>query len=280
MRTLLELLARYSHWLLFVVLEVVSLVLLFQFNHYQRSVWLTTANTAVGHINAMEQEVLHYISLGTINEALTRRNLILEQELEGLQWELRALTHDSTYTERLHARQMRGHDLLPAHIVTNSVTHRDNYITIDRGTADGIEAEMGVVSGTGIVGIVYMTSNHYAVVMPLLNSHSHISCRLRGSSYFGYLNWDGRHPLYATLDDLPRHARIAVGDVVETSGFSSVFPAGIFVGKVVAIEDSDDGLGYKLRVHLGTDLSRLRDVCVVRHTFHDELWQLEQQVQP
>ena len=119
---------------------------------------------------------------------------------------------------------------------------------------------------------------HYAIVLPLLNSRSRISCRLRGTSFFGYLKWDGRHPLYAYLDDLPRHARLKVGDIVETSGFSSVFPAGIFVGKVEAIDDSEDGLSYKLRVHLGTDFARLHDVCVVKQQFHDELQELEQRI--
>ena len=278
MRALFEFLAKYNYWLLFIVLEVASLVLLFQFNRYQRSVWLTTANAVVGQLDAWEQNALRYITLGEVNQELTQRNLILEQNLEELRWRLQAITHDSTATERLQAQRMQDIEMIPARIVTNSVLLRDNFITIQAGSADGVKAEMGVVCGTGIVGIVYMTSPHYAIVLPLLNSRSRISCRLRGTSFFGYLKWDGRHPLYAYLDDLPRHARLKVGDIVETSGFSSVFPAGIFVGKVEAIDDSEDGLSYKLRVHLGTDFARLHDVCVVKQQFHDELQELEQRI--
>lgn len=276
MRALLDFLTKYHHWLLLILLEGLSLVLLFQFNHYHNSVWMTTANAVVGHATAWEQEALRYIHLGEVNEALTRRNLILEQNNEVLTRQLHALTHDSTWTERKQAERLRDVQLLPAKVITNSVLHRNNFITIDRGEADGVAPEMGVVCGTGIVGIIFMTSEHYAIVQPLLNSHSRISCRLRGSEYFGYLRWEGGSPLVATLDDIPRHARFRVGDIVETSGFSSVFPSGIFVGKVAAIENSDDGLSYKLQIQLGTDFSRLQDVSVVRQRFQSELRSLEQ----
>ncbi len=276
MKTLLDFLAKYYHWLVFFILEVVSFVLLFQFNHYQNSVWLTTANAVVGRIDLWERSVLNYLTLGQVNEQLMRRNLLLQQNNDELQRRLAELTHDSTQTERLLAERLQGVRLLPAKVVTNSVMRRDNYITISAGEADGVEPEMGVVSGTGIVGIVYMTSRHYSIVMPLLNQHSRISCRLRDSQYFGYLRWEGDNPLHAVLDDIPRHARFKVGDIVETSGFSSIFPPGIFVGRVRAISNSDDGLSYKLKVLLGTDFSRLQDVCVVAQEFQTEVSELEQ----
>lgn len=276
MKTLLDFLAKYYHWLVFFILEVVSFVLLFQFNHYQNSVWLTTANAVVGRIDLWERRVLNYLTLGQVNEQLMRRNLLLQQNNDELQRRLAELTHDSTQTERLLAERLQGVRLLPAKVVTNSVMRRDNYITISAGEADGVEPEMGVVSGTGIVGIVYMTSRHYSIVMPLLNQHSRISCRLRDSQYFGYLRWEGDNPLHAVLDDIPRHARFKVGDIVETSGFSSIFPPGIFVGRVRAISNSDDGLSYKLKVLLGTDFSRLQDVCVVAQEFQTEVSELEQ----
>lgn len=276
MKTLLDFLAKYYHWLVFFILEVVSFVLLFQFNHYQNSVWLTTANAVVGRIDLWERSVLNYLTLGQVNEQLMRRNLLLQQNNDELQRRLAELTHDSTQTERLLTERLQGVRLLPAKVVTNSVMRRDNYITISAGEADGVEPEMGVVSGTGIVGIVYMTSRHYSIVMPLLNQHSRISCRLRDSQYFGYLRWEGDNPLHAVLDDIPRHARFKVGDIVETSGFSSIFPPGIFVGRVRAISNSDDGLSYKLKVLLGTDFSRLQDVCVVAQEFQTEVSELEQ----
>lgn len=276
MRALLDFLVKYYHWLIFIALEGISLVLLFQFNHYQNSVWLTTANTVVGRINDWEQQALRYMTLGEVNEALTQRNLLLEQNNLALAQHINELSHDSTRSERLQADRLEGIKLIPARITTNSVMRRDNLMTINVGEADGVLPEMGVVSGTGIVGIVFMTSPHYSIVLPLLNSRSNISCRLRGTKYFGSLKWDGVHPLYAILDDIPRHARFKIGDIVETSGFSSVFPAGLFVGKVKTIENSDDGLSYKLRVQLSIDFARLQDVCVVAQKFQAEIKDLEQ----
>lgn len=277
MRALLEFIAKYYHWMLFVVLEGVSLVLLFQFNRYQHSLWLTAVTETVSQAHEAEAKALRYLTLGKVNEQLTRRNNILEYNLAEALREIETLSHDSTGTERLQADRMEGIELIPAKVVTNSVMRRNNLITISAGAADGVREEMGVVCGTGLVGIVLLTSEHFSIVLPLLNNRSHISCRLRGSEFFGHLTWDGINPLYAQLDDIPRHARFNIGDIVETSGFSSVFPPGIFVGKVEAIGNSDDGLSYKLRVHLATDFATLQDVSVVAQQFQPEVRELEQQ---
>lgn len=278
MKALLEFFSRYNHWILFVVLEGLSLMMLFQFNHYHASVWATTANVVVGKVDEWEQEALKFITLSQANQQLTRRNAVLEYNLNEMSRRLTELTHDSSYTELKQRERIEGLNLIPAKVVTNSVMKRDNFMTINKGEADGIRPEMGVVCGTGVVGIIYMTSAHYSIVLPLLNSKSRISCRLRGSNYFGYLRWDGRHPLYVLLDDVPRHAHFKVGDIVETSGFSSVFPPGIFVGKVGKIEDSEDGLSFQLCVQLGVDMATLQDVNVVTQEFQPEVKELEQKL--
>lgn len=275
MKTFLDRLVHYSHWVFFLLLETLSGVLLFQFNHYQGSIWFTQANTVAGVILEWEAKALAYINLVDNNRSLTNENLVLQHQLDALRNELNALKHDSTYTERVQTKLLENTKLIPAHIITNSIAQRDNYITIDCGSKDGIRSEMGVVSGTGIVGITYLVSEHYTIVLPILNSKSSISCRLRGTDYFGYLKWRGGNPLQAYIDDVPRHAKFQVGDIVETSGFSSVFPPGIFVGKVAQIHDSSDGLAYQLEVQLSTDLSKLRDVCVVTQEYKAELDSLE-----
>lgn len=263
MRGILDWLSRYSHWLVLLLLEGISLYLLVSFNRYQGSVWFTGANRVVGRVEAWHQGMLTYISLGERNRELTERNIQLEQELEVLRTEVAELTHDSSYTERAMARRLHDTPLLQARVISNSIRLRDNYLTIDRGLLDGVRPEMGVVSGTGIVGIVSHVTDRYAVVMSILNSKSGISCRIRGNNYFGYLHWQGGDVLTAQLDDVPRHASFRVGDAVETSGFSNVFPPGIFVGRVVQIGDSQDGLSFQLMVRLSTDLANLRDVAVI-----------------
>jgi rod shape-determining protein MreC len=163
-------------------------------------------------------------------------------------------------------------------VVANTIDKRNNLITIDRGESDGVERDMGVACGNGVVGVVYLTSAHYAVVIPVLNvTSSRISCAIRGRGYFGYLQWYGGDPSVAYVEDIPRHARFKRGDWIETSGYSAIFPPGILVGKIEKIYNSTDGLSYRLKVRLSTDFACLRDVAVISDkTIGERLRLLEQ----
>jgi rod shape-determining protein MreC len=261
MRNLVEFINKYCHWILFVALEVVSVVLLFRYNSYQGSAWYSSANVVAGSVMQASSEVYSFVNLSQVNAELTRHNLQLEAQVRRLSEQLKAAKKDSTAV--LLTDTLQGYELIPAKVVDNSVNRYDNYITIDKGSADGVRKDMGVASGTGVVGIVYLVSNHYSVVIPVLHSKSNISCSLQGSEYFGYLHWRGLPADIAYVDDVPRHAKLKLHEKVVTSGYSSVFPAGLPVGEVINIFNSPDGLSYMLQVRLATDFSRLRDVCVI-----------------
>lgn len=284
MDTLFDRIRAQGHWIVFLLLEVASLVLLFRFNAYQGSVWTTQANEVAGRVLDGQQRIIAYTHLGKLNQQLTETNLELQTENDVLRHRLAALEHDSSLTERVLAEQLANIQRIPAQVINNSIHERENYITINRGSADGVKNEMGVVCGTGVVGIVCQTGKHYAIVLPVLNSRSSISCRLHDTEYFGYMKWNGGNPLRAFIDDIPRHAKIRVGETVETSGYSNVFPAGIFVGKVKRILNSDDGLSYKLEIGLSTDFARLRDVSVINYSNYPEdaekFDSLEKEVRP
>ena len=223
MQNLLAFLAHHFHWLVFILLETVSVVMLFSYNSYQGSVWLSSANAVTGQVYEWQSELTQFFSL-------SRR----------------------------------------------SVDSHDNLITINRGTADGVEADMGVASGTGLVGVVYLAGKHYSVIIPILNKQSRISCAIRGHEYFGYLSWSGGSPVEAYLEDVPRHAIFRKGDWVETSGYSSIFPRGVRIGKIVGINDSDDGLSYRLTINLSTDFAHLREVCVITEKDFAERMRLQE----
>ena len=263
MRNLLDFLARHNHWFVFVLLEVISAVLLFKYNSYQGSVWFSSANAVSGRVYEASAAVGQYFSLVTVNRQLTQRNVYLEREVARMAQEHAEATADSSYLQRLQNNQTNRYRTVPARVVSSSLDRLNNFITIDKGEADGVKKDMGVVCGTGIVGIVYLTSAHYSVVIPVLNSKSNISCSIRGRGYFGYLHWMGGVPDEAYLDDVPRHARFRIGDVIVTSGYSSVFPPGMLVGKVMRVYNSANGLSFRLRIKLTTDFGNLRDVCVI-----------------
>ena len=266
MRNLLDFLVKYSYWFLFFVLEAVSFVLLFQFNSYQGSVWFSSANAVAGKLYETTSAVESYFQLSKINTELTQRNLYLEQRLYKLEKEKSDSVADSTMENSLLLKSLQPYRLIPAQVVNMKWGRKDNLLTIDKGEADGIKKDMGVVCGTGVVGIVYLTSAHYSIVIPVLNSQSNISCVIQGRGYFGYLHWTGGNISEAYVDDVPRHAHFKLYENVVTSGYSSVFPAGIMVGKILHVYNSADQMSYRLRVKLSTDFGRLRDVCVVDNT--------------
>ena len=264
MKNLLEFLHKHHHWFLFVILEVVSAVLLFQYNSYQNSVWFTTANTVAGRVYEWSSAVEAFFSLTKVNEDLTLRNFYLERQVTQLRRLYGEATHEVSSQELQEFQMLSQYKLIPAKVVTNELHERDNLLTIDKGEADGVEPGMGVACGKGVVGVTYLTSPHYSVVIPVLNmSASRISCAIRGHDYFGVLRWDGKDAGIAYVEDIPRHAHFKRGEWVVTSGYSSIFPPGVLVGQIEKVFNSADGLSYKLQVRLSTDFGCLRDVCVI-----------------
>ena len=264
MRNLIAFFKQYSHWVVFLLLEVVSVVLLFQYNSYQGSVWFSSANAVTGKIMEIDAWIGTFFSMGDANQDLTARNIQLEQEVAALREQVAELQRrDSTWQPSSQDKLLSAFKTIPAKVVGNSVSRPDNLITINKGTADGVRPDMGVACGTGVVGIVYMASAHYAVVLPVLNARSNISCAIRGRGYFGYLHWNGGLSDQAFVDDIPRHAKFEEGDTIETSGYSDVFPPGILVGHIMKSHDSKDALSYRLQVKLSTDYAKLRDVSVI-----------------
>ena len=278
MRNLLNFFLKYNYWFLFILLEVISFALLFRFNNYQGSAFFTSSNQMAGMVYEAANNVTGYFHLKSINDDLVQKNVELELQMERLRSALMELTSDSTGLERMKSDALKGYDIYRANVINNSLTHVDNYITLDKGENDGIRSEMGVINGSGVVGIVYHTSSNYSVVIPILNSKSSISCKIKRSDYFGFLKWDGGSSEYATVKDMPRHSLFSLGDTIVTSGNSAVFPGGIPIGTVEDMSDSHDGLSYLLKVKLFTDFGRLNDVRVIAQKGQEEQLELEQKV--
>ena len=278
MRNLLDFFLKYNNWFLFIFLEVISFALLFRFNNYQGSVFFTSSNYMAGAVYETANSVTGYFHLKSINDDLAQKNVELELQMERLLEKLTELTHDSTGIERMRKESLSGYNIFKAKVVNNTLTHADNYITLDKGEKDGIRSEMGVVDGNGVVGIVYMTSDNYSVVIPVLNSKTSISCKIKNSDYFGFLKWDGGASNYALVKDMPRHSLFSLGDTIVTSGHSAVFPSGIPVGTVEDMSDSHDGLSYSLKVKLFTDFGKLNDVRVIAKKTQEEQLRLEKRV--
>lgn len=279
MRKLLDFLVRKRHWFLFVLLEIVSLMLIYRNNAYQRNVIFSSANVLTGHIASVSGYVTSYLNLHEINKELLERNGKLEMELLELQDRMDMMMAD-TVAFAGYAPDSTGqfaYGFVLAEVVNNSVSHLSNYITVNKGRKDGIAPDMGVVSERGVVGIVSTVTDHFSVIIPLLNPKSRLSCKVLGSSYFGSLSWKGRSTRFAHLDELPRHVEFQKGDTIVTSGYSSVFPAGLIVGTVADFEKQHDDNFFSLEVELATDFQSLNNVRIIKNYNQEEQRRVEQE---
>ena len=274
MQQILNFLIKHNHWFLFILLEGISFVLLFSFNNYQSASMFTSTNEVAGNIYSMISDVDGYFTLNDENQALLEHNKELISEIEALKEELATLK-DSNAIAAFPDGKFRFNT---ARAVNNSLNKLQNFITIDKGENDGIGSEMGVFNDKGVVGIIYQTSGNFSLVMPLLNSKSMLSCRVKGSNSFCTLRWHGEELQYSYLIDLPRYAIFQQGDTVVTSGFSSIFPADIPVGEIERLEDSDDGMFYRARVRLFVDFASIDNVFVVGNDNKKEQDILEQSI--
>ncbi len=297
MRNILEFILKYSHWALFVLLQLIAAILLFRFNSFQGSVWFTSASEVTASVTKVASEVTRYFGLEKMNRDLTERNVQLMQELEyykslvgdtaknddsmiliqGMQ-EIVRTDSSVVVLKNPPVKMDKSFVVCPARVVNISVRRHDNYIAIDKGEHDGVKTGMGVISGVGVVGIVCRTSDNYSLVLPVINSGSSISCKIARTDYFGFLKWEGGDPLTAYMTDVPRHAEYEIGDTVVTSGHSTVFIEGIPVGTVSSRDESDDEMSFTLGVRLFTDFGRLNDVYVMTLPSREELTDLEKAI--
>ena len=253
-------------------------MLIVRFNNYQSAAFFTSAGSVAGSVYSTFMDANRYFHLKTENDGLLAQNAALTSELSELKEQLTELQgREALKNDSLVHSISSGYRFLTANIINNSLNSVNNFITLNKGSNDGVRPEMGVFNSDGIVGVVYLTSKSRSIVIPLLNSKSSVSCRVKGSDSFCSLSWDGGDTRYSNLIDLPRYAQFETGDTVVTSGFSSIFPGDLPVGTVEKIEDSADGMFYTVRVKLFVDFSRLTSVFIVGNDGYEEQSNLEKE---
>lgn len=275
MRNLFLFLVRYRTWIVFIIYVVLSCIMLFNGNPYQRHVYMTSASRLSAGVYDAAHSVTGYFHLRSINEDLQLRNAQLESEVIALRSRVDALELEAGADSAEVVEPLRQYDFILASVINNAITHPHNYLTISKGEADGVRAEMGVVDQNGVVGVVNVTGKHYSRIISLLNPDFRLSCKLKGSDVFGSLVWDGKSPREALLEELPKHTVFETGDTIITSGYSAVFPEGIPVGVVKGTERNADDNFFTLRIRLLTDFSKLSTVRLVVSNDRDEIKEIE-----
>jgi rod shape-determining protein MreC len=270
MRNLFLFFWKFRFFLFFLLLEGISFFLIVRNNNFQRASFINATLSISTGVQSFVDSFKGYIGLKNENLRLAEENAYLRSLLP------------SSYL--MNAPQMHVSDSLrhqqyafvPARVISGTFFSRKNYMLLDKGTDSGIKPEMGVITAKGVIGIVKDVSAHYCSVMSFLHKDSRVSARFRKNAYIGSLTWDGHHPLYATLSDIPKHVVCAAGDTIETSSYSSVYPEGIPIGTIEEKSLDKSGNFFIMKVKLLEDFQKLSYVYVVNYLFKDERNKLEE----
>ena len=251
----------------FILLEVAALQLLYRNAELQRLWVARAAHGVMGTVWGSTQAISNYFSLKRTNEDLVLENQQLREELEGLRAGAHAFRVDSLGVAR---GRIRGFDYIPAEVIKISRNKQHNYMILNKGFEDGIQEKSGIITRSGVVGIVDAVSAHHAYAFSFQNSDISISGRLGDEGATGLLIWDGVRSNGAILQEVPLQYKYEVGDTVYTSGHSLVFPPDIPLGlageaKVI------NGATNEIRVDLFQDFTAIRYVTVVHNTAFDEV---------
>jgi rod shape-determining protein MreC len=253
MDRLLNFVYQFRAFFTFLLLALLCSWLIVENNQYQSTKYFNTSNRLAANIIGFSQGVREYFSLRRINDDLAEENARLRSQVE------RYAVTDSMYSDTT-----RRFEFVSAKVINNSTQMFKNYITVNKGSADGVGPGMAVISAKGAIGKVKNVSKHYAVLISLLNVDNQVSSSIKRTGHFGTAQWDGTDPLTINLNYIPRHVTPQVGDTVITSGFNAVFPSDVLVGIISTANLKEEAPFWDIKVKLAQDFSRLAFVEIVK----------------
>ncbi|HEX5025380.1 MAG TPA: rod shape-determining protein MreC [Agriterribacter sp.] len=270
MRNVFIFIRRYFNFLFFIIMQAVALYMLFQFNKFHEGAFMGVASEVTGKISKQYNTVEYYFQLKKTNELLVQENQKLRNLLKTDF--LRADTTSSIVVDSIKVdslEQFRKYLYFPAKVINNSVTSQINYLTINRGRAQGIVKDMAVVSSAGVVGTVINVSRNMATVMSLLHRQTRISASLLKTGETGTVEWDGQNPQLVTFKNIPKTVQVQKGDTVVTSPYST-FPPGQQIGIVAEIEREESSNFYTLKLRPSTNFFNVQFVYAVQNLQKEE----------
>jgi len=258
MQNLFQFFARFGTTILFIVLEITCFTLIVRYNSGQKEIFLNSSGFYSGVLLENYNKLVRFYRLSSVADSIARDNARLRAEL-------RFATIDASFKRDslIDTVYRQRYSFISAQVISNSVNQIDNFITVNKGSAYGVQSGMGVINDVGIVGIVRYISRDYATVASLLSSQTRISASIKRNGFFGSLVWDNNSTQYMHLTDIPKHADIIKGDSVITSGYSSTFPKGIYIGRVEEVGYESGSSFYDLKVRLATNFNNLSYVYIV-----------------
>jgi rod shape-determining protein MreC len=269
MRNLLNFLARYNNLIIFLILEGLSVYFLASRNSYHNTRVMFGVRGLTLSIEEKVSNTRAFMNLREINAALASENVALKNSIERL------VTRDnSVFIPVSDSIFKQQYIHTSAAIIDNSINKQKNFFTVNKGRLQGIAVDMAVISGEGVAGVIVGCSENYSQAMSVLNLDFRLSARIKSNGYFGSLNWDGVSYRMAILSEIPQHVPVNVGDTIETTGYSAIFPEGIMIGTISEFEKKG-GDFYKITVTLATDFRKLHFVDIIGNMKKSEQLELQ-----
>jgi len=270
MRNLLDFIIRNYFFFLFAILESIAITMFIQNNFFQRSNIINSTLELSGFFYQKYDNIAQYFSLKEANRKLLEENAKLRsKQLNSF------LVTDNKMFYRKDTLYRQQYQYFGAKVINNSVNKKNNYLTLDKGTDQGVKKEMAVVSSAGIVGIVKDVSPNFSSVISVLHMDSRISSKHRKSGQIGTVVWEENDYRYGYMKDVPTHVKINVGDSIITSEFSGIFPEGILIGKIADYTVIKSANFYNIKVRFATDFNSLTHVYIISNLMKDEIKKLE-----
>ena len=266
MRGLIRYIIRNHVFILFLLLQILSFVLIFNYNNYQRAKYFNSANYITASVYNTFNSVVRYFGLNAVNEELALENARLKSLLKD-SLKTNSEIKDTTFR------------YISAYVINNSVNKQSNYITLNKGRKHGIKTDQGIIGSNGIVGVVTNVSESYSMGLSVLNQRWGISAKLKNNGFFGSISWEGGDYRTAELKEIPFHVELNAGDTIVTSSYSMIFPEGIMIGTIQSFEQPEGDNYYKIYVKLSTDFKSLSYVHVVDNLHKEEINQLKIETQ-
>jgi rod shape-determining protein MreC len=271
MRSIYFLLTRFYVLICFVVLEIFALSLVIKTHKYQEVRFLNTSGALTGNIMDYINGINSFIHLGSNNKILVEENIRLKRQI---------IYQNNYPSDSMLPKNSSSYrfDYIAAMIVNNTINKSINYITIDKGSKDGIQKGLGVVSSNGVVGIVTNVSENFSLVMSVISVKTLVGVRHKNTNALGNLRWNGEDPYTLQIDGLSKTLPIKKNDTIMTAGFSSIFPPDINVAIVKRLKPDESTSFYNMDVELISNINALSYVYVVKNEKKNELDSLQIQM--
>lgn len=271
MYNVIQLLIKYGAHILFVVLEFICFTLIINNNDAQKDIFINSSSILTGKIEEQRSNLIEYNNLKNLNDSLLRENATLIENLITIDYSNDNIPPGDSILSQ--------YSLIPSKIINSTINLRNNYYTLNTGSRQGVKPDMGVVSShTGLIGIVRNVSENFAHVISILNRQTKISCAIKNRVGHGTLVWDDMDPLRMTLGSIPKHEKIAIGDTIITSGYSTIFPRGILVGTIESYTVPSGSNSFAITVKLFNDLTSIKYGYVIQNRYAEEQSKLEKEV--